>query len=108
MRHQALLNPALINAATLQPAEPPVPRTSIRDSTPCVATGTTNEGTPLVAVFTDTVDVDIIGFGVDAIERENPAAELAITTYTSNLTPSLQNMAEAVSRPIFFTELSRT
>jgi hypothetical protein len=91
MRHHALANPALINAATLQPAEPPVPRTSLRDSTPCVTTGTTNEGTPLVAVFTDTVDVDIIGFGVDALSREDPEGALVMVANPGNITPSLRH-----------------
>jgi hypothetical protein len=90
LRHHILNNPHLINAKELQPAEPPLPRTSLRDHNPCVATGTNTNNTPIVAVFTDTIDIDIIGFAIDAQLREHPNANITIATYAGNVTQSLR------------------
>ena len=89
LRHRVINEPSLIGAATLKPAEPPIPRGGMRESTPCVATGTDLDGKPIVAVFTDTVDVDIIGFGVDAVTRERSDMALVVAGLVGNLTPSL-------------------
>jgi hypothetical protein len=107
LRHLILNNPQLINAKELQPAEPPLPRTSLRDHNPCVATGTNTENTPIVAVFTDTIDIDIIGFAIDAQLREHPHAHITISSYAGNLTPSLRSVAEAISQQTAFIELPR-
>jgi hypothetical protein len=93
LRHRVINEPSLIGAASLKPAEPPIPRSSIRESTPCVATGIDLEGKPIVAVFTGTVDIDIIGFAVDALTRENPESELVVAAHARNLTPSVRSSA---------------
>jgi hypothetical protein len=107
LRHHILNNPHLIGATTLQPAEPPLPRTSLRDHNPCVATGTNTNNTPIVAVFTDTIDIDIIGFAIDAQLREHQHAHITIATYTGNFTQSLRNVAESFAGSIELKDLDR-
>ncbi len=106
LRHHVLNNPHLINAKELQPAEPPVPSTSLRDHNPCVATGTDTENTPIVAVFTDTIDIDIIGFAIDAIEREHPTAELTLVAEPRSITPSLRSTMSHIRHLARFEEIS--
>jgi hypothetical protein len=105
LRHHVLNNPHLINATTLQPAEPPLPRTSLRDHNPCVATGTTTANEPLIAVFTDTIDIDIIGFAIDAIEREHSTAELTLVAESRNITPSLRSTMNHITHRVRFEEI---
>jgi hypothetical protein len=105
LRHHVLNNPHLINATALQPAEPPLPRTGLRDHNPCVATGTNTENTPIVAVFTDTIDIDIIGFAIDAIEREHPTAELTLVAEPRSITPSLRSTMNHITHRVRFEEI---
>ena len=105
LRHRVINDPSLISAASLKPAEPPVPRGGMRESTPCVATGLDLEGKPIVAVFTDTVDVDIIGFGVDAVSRERLDAALVVAGLVGNLTPSLHSILAIVGQPTRLVEV---
>jgi hypothetical protein len=107
LRHHLLNNPHLVNATTLQPAEPPVIRRNLLDASACIAQGTTTTNEPLIVAITATVDVDIVTFAIDAQLREHPQAHITIATYAGNLTPSLRNVAEAASNPALFVELPR-
>ncbi len=93
LRHRVMNEPSLIGASSLKPAEPPIPRGGLRESNPCVATGTDLEGKPIVAVFTDTVDVDVIGYGVDALTREGAKSSLIVITQPGVVTASLRKSA---------------
>ena len=97
LRHRVINEPSLIGATTLKPAEPPIPRGGMRESTPCVATGTDLEGKPIVAVFTDTVDVDIIGFGIDAVTHFGGNASLVLVTKQGDVTPLLRRSSDLPS-----------
>jgi hypothetical protein len=108
LRHRVINEPSLIGAATLKPAEPPIPRGGMRETTPCVATGTDLDGNPIVVVLTDTVDVDIIGFGVDALTREGPNATLLVITFAGNVTSAMRQVASEVLRQLAPIELPRT
>jgi hypothetical protein len=66
LRERALDQPRLIGAAHLAAAEPPVPRTNVKDPVPCVAVGSTETGRALVAVFSSGVDLDVVPFAADA------------------------------------------
>ena len=106
LRHRVINDPALIGAASLKPAEPPIPRGGMRESTPCAAIGTDLDGNPIVAVFTDTVDVDIIGFGLDALTRNKSETSLVVAGLVGNLTPSLRSSAAFVKYAVLFREIS--
>ena len=105
LRHRVINEPSLIGAASLKPAEPPIPRGGMRESTPCVAKGTDLEGKPIVAVFTDTVDVDIIGFGVDSATREDVGASLLLVSRHVNFTPTLRLLEDLFDQTVRFREV---
>jgi len=105
LRHRVINEPSLIGAASLKPAEPPIPRGGMRESTPCVAIGTDLDGNPIVAVFIDTVDVDIIGFGVDALTREDADASLVAVACKGNFIPSLRSSLSYVKQSVWTVEV---
>jgi hypothetical protein len=59
-------SPALVGAARLSPAEPPVPRPNVRDAMPCVATGVDADGAPVTVVCSSGVDLDLAPYAADA------------------------------------------
>jgi hypothetical protein len=83
--------PSLIGASSLKTAESPIARGGLRESIPCVATGTDFEGKLIVVVFTDSLEVDIVGFGVDALTREIRDSSLVVVVKNGNFTPSLSS-----------------
>ena len=52
--------PSLIDAATLAPVAPPVPRLNVKDAVPCVAAGRDAPGAAIVVVCSTGVDLDLI------------------------------------------------
>jgi hypothetical protein len=66
LRHRAIEQPDLVGAGHLVVAAPPLPRENLKDAVPCVATGTSLDGRPIVAVFSSGVDLDVVPFAADA------------------------------------------
>jgi hypothetical protein len=58
--------PWLVEMATVQPAEPPVPRRGLKQRVPCTALGQRLDGTPTVIVCSVGVDLDVIPYAADA------------------------------------------
>ncbi len=65
LRWQAEQEPGSFGLRSLVPAEPPVPRPSLKDPVPCVATGTDFAGRDVTVVFTTGVDLDLAPFLAD-------------------------------------------
>jgi hypothetical protein len=59
-------DPSLVGAAHLEPAQPPVPRPNVKDAVPCVASGRSIDGGPLLVVCTTGVDLDVVPYAADA------------------------------------------
>jgi hypothetical protein len=93
--------PALVGFASLQPADPPVKRTNLKDPVPCVAVGETLEGQRAVAVFVNGVDLDVVPFAVDAADMHG-VAHIAVVARAKDLTQSMQKMAQEVSMTVIF------
>ena len=68
-RWKAIKDPSSIGFSTLAPADPPVLRTNVKDSVPCVAIGLTGAKRLSTAVFVHGVDLDCVSFAVDAASR---------------------------------------
>jgi hypothetical protein len=100
-RWRALTNPALVGFALLQPADPPVKRTNLKDPVPCVAVGETLEGHRAVAVFVNGVDLDVVPFAVDAADMHG-VAHIAVVARAKDLTQSMQKMAQKTSMSVVF------
>ena len=68
-RWRALQDPASIGFARLDPVDPPVKRTNLKDAVPCAAIGSTDSGNLSAAVFVHGVDLDVVPFAVDTASR---------------------------------------
>ena len=78
LRHQLVLDPALIGARELVACSPPERRLNLKDPLPCVAEGLDLDGRPLVAVCSTGVDLDLVPFAADARLARQPGARLVI------------------------------
>ena len=58
--------PELVGAGVLAPAPPPLPRTNLKDPTPCVAAGIGLDGERVVVVCSSGIDLDLIPYAADA------------------------------------------
>jgi hypothetical protein len=78
-RWKAIKDPSSIGFSTLAPADPPVLRTNVKDSVPCVAIGLTGAKRLSTAVFVHGVDLDCVSFAVDvtiAVRRRDVIASI--------------------------------
>ena len=57
--------PGLLGFMSVRPAEPPLPRPSLRESVPCVAEGVDSSGAVVRIVCSTGVDPDLVGFVAD-------------------------------------------
>lgn len=77
VRWRVLQDPASVGAVSMTVAEPPVPRTNLKDPVPCVAQGFDAEGRTVVVVCASGVDLDLVPYAADArmaIEAADPGA----------------------------------
>jgi hypothetical protein len=66
LRWQLEQDPTAIGLDSLAPAEPPVPRPSIKDRASCTALGRRHDGSDVVVVCSVGVDLDVIPYATDA------------------------------------------
>ncbi len=99
LRWSAINEPGRIGAATLRVASPPVVRPNLKDPVPCVALGTTVAGTPLVAVFSSGIDLDLVPFALDARQMHAPDAELFLVVPHRDASPVTAALAAAALAP---------
>lgn len=96
LRTRVMSSPQLIGASHLEPTEPPIPRTNLKDEVPCVAVGHTESGAALVAVFAYGIDLETVPFAVDARAWSLPDAELVVVVPERDKHALLLKMAEMV------------
>lgn len=102
LRHRAINDSRALGLATLQSAEPPVPRANLKDNVPCCATGRTSNGDDVVAVFVAGVDLDAVPFAADARTRLAPRAKLMIVSESRNIMPTQRRLATLLKSPAEF------
>ncbi len=78
LRARLIERPALVGAARLAPAEPPVVRTNLKEPVPAVARGVDERGVPMVVVTSVGVDLDLVPFAADAQASGGDSADLVI------------------------------
>jgi hypothetical protein len=66
LRWRLLQEPTLVGAVDLYPAQPPLPRTNLKDVVPCTAAGTAADGSPIIVVCSAGVDLDVVPYALDA------------------------------------------
>jgi hypothetical protein len=67
-------DPERVGLVSLLPAQPPVPRTNVKDRVPCSAVGTRPDSSPVLVVCSAGVDLDLIPYALDA--RHVPGVEV--------------------------------
>jgi hypothetical protein len=82
LRDRVQHEPALVGAARLGSADPPVPRPNVKDPAPCVSLGRDGSGGAVVVVFTTGIDLDLVPFAADA--RAALAARVALGDLSSD------------------------
>jgi hypothetical protein len=99
LRWQSVHEPERLGAAWLQVAAPPVVRANLKDPVPCVATGSTVGGAPLVVVYSTGIDLDLVPFALDARELHSPGAELRLVVPSRDASPVTVALAGAALHP---------
>lgn len=107
VRWRVLDDPSIVGATTMEVAEPPVPRTNLKDPVPCVATGTDAEGRIVIAVCASGVDLDAVPYAADArlaVEAAAPGAgggtRLVLVTPARDQVRVIGELAGLLRRPV--------
>ena len=58
--------PAQLGFAAVAPAQPPVPRSNVKDRVPCTAIGRRDDGSTVLLVCSAGVDLDLVPYAIDA------------------------------------------
>lgn len=104
-RWRALQNPQSVGFESLQPANPPVKRTNLKDPVPCVAVGKTIDGQNAVAVFVNGVDLDVVPFAVDAADLHNVERSVVVAR-DQDVTTSLRRIADLSTVAVSFVSIT--
>ncbi len=95
-RWKAIKDPSSIGFSTLAPADPPVLRTNVKDSVPCVAIGLTGAKRLSTVVFVHGVDLDCVSFAVDAASRLG-TQDVTIAVRRRDVIASIERLANMAS-----------
>lgn len=98
-RWQAIQNPAAIGCRVLQTGEPAVPRSNVKDTVPCIATGVAESGESVVACFITGVDLDVVPFAVDSAHRLG-ADNVWVVMRSRDILRSIKVLADASTFPV--------
>ncbi|MEY4115563.1 MAG: hypothetical protein RIQ32_322 [Actinomycetota bacterium] len=98
LRHYVCLSPQLVGAKSLQPAQPPIARTNLKDVVPCCAVGVSLTGEKMVVIFNVGVDPDVVSFGADARGQINASADLVFAMPTRDIVPAVEQIAQMLRR----------
>lgn len=104
-RWRALQDPTSIGFSRLDPVDPPVKRTNLKDAVPCAAIGSTDSGNLSAAVFVHGVDLDVVPFAVDTASRLG-IDEVTIVARRQDITPSIERLANMASVFVRFAFIS--
>ena len=102
LRHYVCLSPQLVGAKSLQPAQPPIARTNLKDVVPCCAVGVSLNGEKMIVIFNVGVDPDVVSFGADARGQINASADLVFAMPTRDIVPAVEQIAQMLRRPARF------
>jgi hypothetical protein len=98
-RWRALQEPGSIGFLDLQPIDPPIKRTNLKDPVPCVAMGTLKTGHRAVAAFVNGIDLDVVPFALDAADMHG-VENVVIAIRQRDVTESLRRMVSVALRSV--------
>lgn len=99
MRRRVLEEPALVGAGHLEPAEPTLPRGSVKDVAPAVAVGQRSDGTDVVVATSVGIDLDLVPAGADARAAHLPGADLVLAVPARDVHPVTRRLAADLHQP---------
>lgn len=106
LRWQAIEDPGILGLATLEPADPPVPRRSMKHPEPCVAHAVDPDGSAVALVFSSGVDLDLVPFVADfALGLDGAVERIVIALPGRDLVSVTRDLAELLARPVEFVAL---
>lgn len=100
LRSRCIDAPSLIGLTDLQPAEPPVVRTNLKDAVPCVAIGTDVNGRDAVATFVHGIDLDVVPFALDAAHRISQDARVLVVAREKDIVASTMKLGVLAHRVV--------
>lgn len=100
LRSRCMNDPAAVGLASLEPADPPVRRTNLKDAVPCVARGRDHSGSDAVVTFVHGIDLDVVPFALDAADRFGDNARVIIVARDKDVVPSIMKMGVIAHRPV--------
>jgi hypothetical protein len=100
LRARVLADPALVGAAELRAAPPPVPRAGVKERVPAVAAGVDPDGGATVVVCSVGIDLDLVPFAADArLAASSEDARLVLAVPPRDVHPVTVALAGALRRP---------
>jgi hypothetical protein len=101
LRWQLEQDPARLGLASLVPAQPPTPRTNVKDRVPCSALGTRADGSPVLVVCSAGVDLDLIPYALDAQHVPGvEVGEVMVVAPERDLVPVTVELAALAAQPL--------
>lgn len=97
LRWHAMQDPESVGCDALIPAEPPVPRTNLKDAVPCVARGVDADERSVAVTFVVGVDLDAVPFALDAADRMQ-ADRAVLAMRERDITASVRTLAGLAHR----------
>jgi hypothetical protein len=99
LRWRLMSEPGLLGLAELHPAEPVVPRGSVKDSGAAVAHGRDAEGRTVVVACSVGVDLDLVPTAADARLAIDPTARLLVVLPERDDLPVTRRLVAALTEP---------
>ena len=99
LRWRVLQDPDLIGARDLAPAEPPVPRDSVKDVGASIAVGTDQGGQSMVVACSVGIDLDVVPTAADARALHDPDARVVIVVPERDDHPATRRLATRLLDP---------
>lgn len=99
LRWRLLREPGLIGAQSLLPAEPPLPRDSVKDVGASIAIGRDDSGEPIVVACSVGIDLDVVPTAADARFLNDPSARLLIVVPERDDHPATRRLAARLNAP---------
>ncbi len=99
LRSLVVARPGIVDAVELAPAEPPVPRESVKDTAAAIAVGVGADGGTVVVACSVGIDLDLVPTAADARALVDESARLVAVVPTRDLHPVTERLAARLHRP---------
>lgn len=108
LRWELEQDPGRLGLAEVVPADPPVPRPSIKEPAPCLALGRRADGTDVDVVVTSGVDLDLVPFVADVLARQGATGverPVLVAAPSRDLVAPTRRLNELLRRPAELVDL---